>query len=38
MAALLEVANLEAFYGATQVLHGFSFGMEDSREVRVSTE
>jgi branched-chain amino acid transport system ATP-binding protein len=29
MAALLEVANLEAFYGATQVLHGFSFGMEE---------
>jgi branched-chain amino acid transport system ATP-binding protein len=29
MAALLEVANLEAFYGPTQVLHGFSFGMEE---------
>ena len=29
MAALLDVANLEAFYGPTQVLHGFSFGMEE---------
>jgi branched-chain amino acid transport system ATP-binding protein len=29
MAALLEVANLEAFYGPTQVLHGFSFGLEE---------
>ena len=29
MAALLEVANLEAFYGPTQVLHGFSFGIEE---------
>ena len=29
MAALLEVANLEAFYGPTQVLHGFSFGMAE---------
>jgi branched-chain amino acid transport system ATP-binding protein len=29
MAALLEVANLEAFYGPTQVLYGFSFGMEE---------
>ena len=29
MAALLEVANLEAFYGPTQVLHGLSFGLEE---------
>ncbi|MGA9324164.1 MAG: ATP-binding cassette domain-containing protein, partial [Xanthobacteraceae bacterium] len=28
MAALLEVANLGAFYGATQALHGLSFALE----------
>jgi len=28
MAPLLDVAGLEAYYGATQVLHGFSFAME----------
>jgi branched-chain amino acid transport system ATP-binding protein len=29
MPSLLAVANLEAYYGATKVLHGFSFGMEE---------
>jgi branched-chain amino acid transport system ATP-binding protein len=29
MAALLEAAGLEAFYGATQVLHGLSFAMQE---------
>jgi branched-chain amino acid transport system ATP-binding protein len=29
MAALLEAAGLEAFYGATQVLHGLSFSMQE---------
>jgi branched-chain amino acid transport system ATP-binding protein len=28
MAALLEVANLGAFYGATQALHGLSFALD----------
>jgi branched-chain amino acid transport system ATP-binding protein len=28
MTALLEVEKLEAFYGATQVLHGIDFGVE----------
>ena len=27
--ALLEVANLEAFYGPTQVLHGLSFAVPE---------
>ena len=27
--ALLEVANLEAFYGQTQVLRGLSFELEE---------
>jgi branched-chain amino acid transport system ATP-binding protein len=29
MAALLEVANLEASYGPTQVLHGLAFSMQE---------
>jgi branched-chain amino acid transport system ATP-binding protein len=29
MAALLEVQNLGAFYGATQALHGLTFSLED---------
>jgi branched-chain amino acid transport system ATP-binding protein len=31
MATLLEVENLGAFYGAIQVLHGLSFGLEPGR-------